>query len=124
LTGEVTDVVRVGGVADAEFACLFSGSHGLIFPSLYEGFGLPIIEAAASGAPIVCSNITSMPEVAPFSAILLDPASVDAIAQAIEACLVKEPNAAVRAALSREAGRFSWNTEARRYADIFSPVFG
>ncbi|HEV7719075.1 MAG TPA: glycosyltransferase family 1 protein [Arsenicitalea sp.] len=124
LTGDVTDVVRVGGVSDAELACLFTGSRGLIFPSLYEGFGLPIIEAAASGAPIVCSNVTSMPEVAPSSAILLDPASTNAIAQAIEACLGNEPDAAMRAGLSREAGRFSWDTAARSYADLFATVFG
>jgi glycosyltransferase involved in cell wall biosynthesis len=118
-----SDVMRVGGVSDAELACLFTGSRGLIFPSLYEGFGLPIIEAAASGAPIVCSNLTSMPEVAPASAILLDPTSTAAIAEGIEACLRTEPDSATRARLSEAARHFSWDKAAAAYAHIFSEVF-
>lgn len=121
LNGE--GIVRVGGVSDDELAALFSGCNGLVFPSLYEGFGLPIVEAAASGAPVVCSRVASMPEIAPKSAILVDPGRMDDIASALAACLRSTPNAVQRRAIAAETVRFSWDGAARAYGKLFERVF-
>ncbi|WP_210253741.1 glycosyltransferase [Bradyrhizobium sp. S69] len=72
-----------GYLANAELLALVTNSTGVIFPSLYEGFGLPIVEAMATGVPIACSNVTSLPEVAGDAAILFDPRIPEQIAHAI-----------------------------------------
>jgi glycosyltransferase involved in cell wall biosynthesis len=74
----------VGVVAEEDLPSLYRGAKGLIFPSLSEGFGLPILEAMACGTPVVTSNITAMPEVAGDAALLVDPTSVEQIARAME----------------------------------------
>ena len=75
--------VHLTSVDDDELACLYSGARGLLYPSLYEGFGLPILEAMASGCPVLTSDCTAMPEVAGDAAILVDPLSVESIAGGI-----------------------------------------
>ena len=121
---EERDVVRVGGVTDAELACLFGGSRGLVFPSLYEGFGLPVIEAAASGAPVLTSNSTSLPEVAPAGTVLVDPTDIDAITDGMAALLGAAPNTIARVR-SAEAirRRFSWDATAEAYRALFARSF-
>src|SRR3989344_6065863 len=74
----------LGHVADEELAKLYSGAEALLFPSLFEGFGLPILEAQVCGCPVLTSNISSMPEVAGKGAILVDPHSVDDIVKGME----------------------------------------
>ena len=74
----------VGVVPEAEMPSLYRGATALIFPSLYEGFGLPIVEAMACGTPVVTSNLTAMPEVAGDAALLVDPRSVEQISRAME----------------------------------------
>jgi glycosyltransferase involved in cell wall biosynthesis len=76
-------VLFPGYLANAELLALITNSCGVIFPSLYEGFGLPIVEAMASGVPVACSNVTSLPEVAGDAAILFNPRVPEEIAQAI-----------------------------------------
>jgi glycosyltransferase involved in cell wall biosynthesis len=73
----------VGRVPEAKLPSLYRGAQALIFPSLYEGFGLPLLEAMACGTPVVTSNITAMPEVAAGAALLVDPTSTDQIAAAM-----------------------------------------
>jgi glycosyltransferase involved in cell wall biosynthesis len=76
-------VLFPGYLANAELLALVTNSAGMIFPSLYEGFGLPVIEAMATGVPVACSNVTSLPEVAGDAAILFDPRIPEQIAQAM-----------------------------------------
>jgi glycosyltransferase involved in cell wall biosynthesis len=76
-------VVFTGYVSDEDLAHLYHGSHALVYPSLYEGFGLPILEAMACGTPVICSNTSSMPEVAGDAAIMVDPLNVGELADAI-----------------------------------------
>lgn len=118
------DVVRVGGVPDAELACLFGGSRGLVFPSLYEGFGLPVVEAAASGAPVLTSNLTSLPEVAPYGAMLVDPTNIGMIAEGMAALLAATPDTIERArAADAIRQRFSWDAAAEAYRALFATRF-
>lgn len=72
-----------GYVPDATFAALLQACHALIFPSLYEGFGMPILEAMAFGKPVLCSNVTSLPEIARDAALFFDPRKPNEIVDAI-----------------------------------------
>ena len=74
----------IGHVPDDDLKAIYSGAAALVYPSLYEGFGLPILEAMACGCPVICSNTASMPEVAGDAAILIDPGRVVELAAAIE----------------------------------------
>ncbi|MCX7320003.1 MAG: glycosyltransferase family 1 protein [Hyphomicrobiales bacterium] len=76
-------VLFPGYLSNAELLALITGSAGVVFPSLYEGFGLPVIEAMAVGVPVACSNVTSLPEVAGDAAILFNPRIPEDIARAI-----------------------------------------
>jgi glycosyltransferase involved in cell wall biosynthesis len=80
-------VIHVQSPTREELACLYSGASALIYSSLYEGFGLPILEAFACGCPVVTSNISSMPEVAGEAAVLVDPKSSDSIREGISKSL-------------------------------------
>jgi glycosyltransferase involved in cell wall biosynthesis len=77
-------VIFSGFIADADLPAYYRGATALVFPSLYEGFGLPPIEAMACGTPVLTANVTSLPEVVGDAAILVDPYDVTAIAQGIE----------------------------------------
>jgi glycosyltransferase involved in cell wall biosynthesis len=79
----------VGEVPDAELAALYRGARCVVYPSLYEGFGLPVLEAMACGTPAVTSRGTAMEEVAGGAAVLVDPLSVDAIAAGIGEALAR-----------------------------------
>lgn len=72
-----------GYVSDEQLPCLYAGAVALVYPSLYEGFGLPPLEAMACGTPVVTSNGTSLPEVAADAAVLVDPEDVESIAEGI-----------------------------------------
>lgn len=76
-------VIHTGFIDDAQLGSLYRGAVALVFPSLSEGFGYPIIEAMSQGLPVIASNVTSCPEVAGGAALCLDPCSIDAIFEAI-----------------------------------------
>jgi len=77
-------IVRLGYVDEKNIGMLYAAAKALIYPSLYEGFGLPVLEAMACGTPAICTNISSLPEVAGSAAILLDdPKDSTAIAGAL-----------------------------------------
>jgi glycosyltransferase involved in cell wall biosynthesis len=82
-TQKLPNVVVVGRITDRELAALYRASAGLIFPSLYEGFGIPILEAQSLECPVLTSNISSMPEIAGNGAILVDPFDVNEISNAM-----------------------------------------
>jgi glycosyltransferase involved in cell wall biosynthesis len=111
LTGRV---VFPGYIADADLPALLSGATAFLYPSLYEGFGIPVLEAGACGVPVITSNTSSLPEVAGDAALLVDPHDVDAIAAAMHRLVTDE---ALRAELARRGlanvQRFSWEKCAR-----------
>ncbi len=94
-------IIFPGYLPNAELATLISCSSGVVFPSLYEGFGLPVIEAMTAGVPVACSNTTSLPEVAADAAIMFDPRIPEQIAAAMITLVTNE---SLRAKLI-EAGR-------------------
>lgn len=80
-------VTYTGHITDDELASLYTHCVAFVYPSLYEGFGLPIVEAMAAGAPVITSNVTSMPEIAGKAAITVDPYSIDEIRSAMKALI-------------------------------------
>jgi glycosyltransferase involved in cell wall biosynthesis len=99
------------------------GAAAFVFPSLYEGFGLPPLEAMAQGTPVVTSNVSSLPEVVGDAAVLVNPENVFDIVRGIRQALLDED---LRRSLSRrgreQAGRFSWDRAAERVLEIYRRV--
>ena len=81
------EVLLAGPVHRRELPSLYSGARLFVYPSLYEGFGLPVLEAMACGVSVITSNVSSLPEVAGGAAYLVDPDDVPGLAQAMEAIL-------------------------------------
>ena len=117
-------VIFAGFLPDDEYAALLWSSLALIFPSLYEGFGMPVLEAMAAGKPVLCSNLTSLPEVAGDAAILFDPRKPAEIAEAISR-LTQHPECApiFTARGSQRVNSFAGPEEmASRYLRVFQEV--
>jgi glycosyltransferase involved in cell wall biosynthesis len=110
-------VRRLGRVSDDELARLYRGARCLAYPSLYEGFGIPILEAMASGTPVVTSRGGATEEVAGAAAILVDPRDTAAIAAGIDEAAARRAEL-VPAGLER-AREFSWAVTARRTVEAY-----
>jgi glycosyltransferase involved in cell wall biosynthesis len=114
-----------GFVSDEGLLGLYGACDLFVYPSLYEGFGLPILEAMACGRAVACSNTSAMPEVADSAAILFDPSSVDEIALALRDLLL---NPELRQRMERlgmqRAATFSWESTASRTLDLYYAVAG
>lgn len=114
------DVRFEGWTSEADAEGLLAASTCFVFPSLYEGFGLPVLEAMARGVPVACSDRASLPEVAGGAARLFDPTRPEQIARAIEALLGDPEEAARLAARGRaRAAQFTWERTARLTLDAY-----
>jgi glycosyltransferase involved in cell wall biosynthesis len=117
---ELTDHVHfIGTVSDGDLACLYRRAEALLYPSLYEGFGLPILEAMASGCPVITSNVSSMPEVAGEAALLVAPQDVGEIASAMEDILDPSIARRLREKGWSQARQFSWEKTAQQTLEIY-----
>jgi glycosyltransferase involved in cell wall biosynthesis len=113
-------VERWGVVSQERLASLYRRAACLVFPSLYEGFGLPPLEAMASGCPVAASNAAAIPEVCGDAAVLFDPTDPEAIAAAI---LEADSRAdELRAPGIERAARFTWSETARRHEEVYRAV--
>jgi alpha-1,3-rhamnosyl/mannosyltransferase len=116
-------VLFIGSVDDAALPALYSSATAFVFPSLYEGFGLPPLEAMACGVPVVCSNAASLPEVVGDAALLVNPRAAEEIAAAITRVLT---DAALRDELRAKslvrASQFSWERTARATLRVYESV--
>jgi glycosyltransferase involved in cell wall biosynthesis len=117
--GRDAAAVRLAGyVPDDELAALYGGCTAFCYPSLYEGFGLPVLEALAAGAPTITSNLSSLPEVAGDAALYVDPRDEAAIAAALERLLRSPGERAKLGARGRaRAAEFGWERVAAKVAD-------
>lgn len=113
-------IVRAGFVSDEELVRLYGSAVCFAFPSLYEGFGFPPLEAMACGTPVVCSDRTSLPEIVGDAALLVDPTDADLLADAIARLALSPAAAAELRDRGRERARsFNWNRCAQGTAEIY-----
>jgi alpha-1,3-rhamnosyl/mannosyltransferase len=115
----------LGYVPEADLPALTGGARLFVYPSLYEGFGFPVAQAMAAGVPVITSAVSSLPEIAAGSAMLVDPRSVDEIRRAMERVLEDAELAASLASRGRERARcFQWENCARQSLEFFEDVVG
>ncbi|MMZ59116.1 Glycogen synthase [compost metagenome] len=119
LLSQSDKVEFMGRVDDEELIKLYQNALAFVFPSFYEGFGIPPLEAQSCGCPVISSNTASMPEVLKNSVIYFDPSNIKAIENAMEK-IISDPE--LRKELIKKGNenikRFSWNTSAQRISDI------
>jgi glycosyltransferase involved in cell wall biosynthesis len=119
-----TDRIRfTGHVSDAELLRYYRGADALVFPSLYEGFGFPIVEAMAQGCPVACSNAASLPEIAGDAALLFDPHDINQIAAAL--CTITSDGPLRQQMVKRgfeRAAKFSAERCGQQTADVINAV--
>ena len=112
-----------GFVSDGDLLQLYNACDLFVFPSFYEGFGLPALEAMACGRAVACSSTTALPEVVDGAAILFDPYALDEMARAMADLLL---DAELRARMERlglqRAAHFSWQSTAQRTLEVFHEV--
>jgi glycosyltransferase involved in cell wall biosynthesis len=116
-------IVLTGSTSQPDLDALYRGATLFVYPSLYEGFGLPVLEAMVRGTPSVVSIASSLPEVAGEAAVPVDPRSVAGLAEAMER-VVNDRGLAARlgqAGRARAAG-FSWNETARRTLEVYKSI--
>lgn len=113
----------LGYVSDGDLLNLYNACELFVFPSWYEGFGLPLLEAMACGAPVACSNRSALPEVADAAALFFDPASLEQMVRAMRDLLVEDE---LRARMQRlgmqRAARFNWRRAAEQTLQVYLRV--
>jgi len=119
------NMIQIGYVPDSTVVELVARAEALVYPSLYEGFGLPILEAMAVGCPVITSSVTSMPEIAGDAALLVDPRDTRGICEAMRECYLNDPvKQSLRARGLRRVKDFTWEKTARAtlasYADALN----
>jgi glycosyltransferase involved in cell wall biosynthesis len=118
--------VRFAGFIDeAELPAYYRGALATVYLSLYEGFGLPVLESMAVGTPVLCSNVTSVPEVAGGAAVSVDPRQTEEIARGM-AAVVADRGLRERCVEDgfRNLSRFSWDRSAEEHWRVFQTVAG
>jgi len=115
---------RIGYVDEQDLPALYSAAAAFVYPSLYEGFGIPILEAMSCGAPVITSNTSSMPEISSDAALFFDPTDVQQLTTLL---LEVMGNEKLRKELSRKgierAGQFSWEKTARATLKIYEDLY-
>ena len=116
-------VILTGFVEDTTLRALYHGAQVVWFPSRYEGFGLPVLEAMASGAAVVASNTTSIPEISGDAAVLVSPSSIDENVEAIDAVIQDgQLRARLRNRGKKRASTFTWDASAIQMREIYSSL--
>ena len=113
-------VTVLGFVDEADLPALYSSATVFCYPSLYEGFGFPVLEAMACGTPVVTSNISSLPEVTGEAAVLVDPLNIESIRSGIEQVIDSSENMTTKGI--QQAKMFSWEVTARQVMTIYEKL--
>lgn len=116
------DIIFLGFVPIKSLPLLYSGCDLMVFPSLFEGFGFPIVEALACGAPVTCSNTSSMKEIASDVIPVFDPTDVDAIFRCMETTISQGWNPEKRARGIEYAAAFNWRKTARSVTEVYRSI--
>jgi glycosyltransferase involved in cell wall biosynthesis len=123
---ELSDaVIRPGIIEEEDLPALYAGAEAFLYPTLYEGFGLPVVEAMACGTPVLTSSTSALQEIAGGHACLVNPMDVDAIAAGIVTLATDEEARARYAELGRKRARdFSWDKAAARTLEVYADALG
>ncbi len=114
----------VGFVREPDLPAMYAGADLFVYPSSYEGFGFPVLEAMACGTPVITSNVSSLPEVAGDAALLIDPLDVDGLAAAMRRVLSDgDLRRQMRAKGLEQARRFTWEETARRTLQVYEEAY-
>lgn len=117
------DLFLLGYVSDKELLWLFQNCFAFVYPSLFEGFGMPVLEALGFGSPVLCSQTSSLPEVGGDAAIYFDPVEPESIAQAMTRLLRGDlSRERLKEAAHRQAKEFSWARSASRVREVYQEV--
>lgn len=121
--GLIGEVIFIGYIQDSELVAFYNTADLFAFPSLYEGFGLPVLEAMSCGLPVICSNTSSLPEVVGNAGILVPPGDINAFSTAISD-LLENPilTNELRTRGLQKAKEYSWEATARQLLGIFSSL--
>ena len=114
----------LGYVDKAELPRLYAGAAAFLYPGIYEGFGLPIIEAMACGAPVVTSRTGAAPEIAGGAGVLVDPFAVESIEAGLEQATIPEEAKRLRTLGYERARHFNWSDAAAATLDAYKRVLG
>ena len=118
-----SDIIFPGFIPEGEIATLYSAAEAFAFPSHYEGFGLPVLEAMACGTPVVASRASSLPEVVGDAGMQVDPDDSERLASALELlALNPEMRADFRERGIARAATFTWHAAARVMVDVYRKV--
>jgi len=118
-------VIFTGFVDREDLPALFNGALFFVYPSLYEGFGIPVLEAMACGVPVIASNVSSLPEIMGEAGVLVDPTDTEGLAGALITLLdAPEQRRRQRAAGLARAALFSWERAARETLEVYESVVG
>lgn len=119
------DIVFTDFIDDEDLPFLYSGAEIFLYPSLYEGFGLPLLEAMACGTPVITSNVSSLPEIAGDAALLVNPVNIEEIARAVER-LTRDSKLReeMRKKALERAMFFSWEKAAKETLKIYEEIIG
>lgn len=125
-TSTAADSILVSGhIPDDQLACLYSLADVFVYPSVYEGFGLPPLEAMQCGTPVIVGNTSSLPEVVGDAAVITDPRSPSELQKALSTLLGSaQQRSELRAAGLRQASQFSWQQTALQTAQVYRKVLG
>ncbi len=117
-------VLFTGFVPDADLPYLYSEAELFVFPSIYEGFGLPVLEAMSYGTPVVTSNVSSLPEIAGDAGVLVDPKSPESISQGIASVLFDDrQKSKMQHAGHLQVRKFSWQRTAEQTYNVYQEVY-
>jgi glycosyltransferase involved in cell wall biosynthesis len=117
------DVILPGYVEETELQWLYQNCFAFLYPSLFEGFGLPVLEAMTLGAPVIASNTTSLPEIVGHAGLLVDPFTEDSIVNAMHQLVTGQINRAVlRERGMAQSREFSWRSTAERVREVYRQI--
>ncbi len=122
--GHETKILNVGKVSDSELNVLYSQARFFFFPSLYEGFGIPPLEAMSAGCPVLASNCSSVPEVVGAAGVFFDPLNLPSLTKGLLRVLQSDVRAELIALGIEHAKKFSWESIIARYSFLYSDLLG
>ena len=121
-SGILKRTIKLAKLTNRELNCLYNHCTAFIYPSLYEGFGLPVLEAMQAGAPVICSNSSSLPEVAGEAAIYIDPANAVSLEKALYSLLKDDTRKDLKGMSRKQAEKFSWKSAYEKTLEVYDSI--